>query len=66
MSGPDEEVLGKAYDNRLMRRLLTDPHSPSRYRANGPVSNLDAFYDAFGVKEGDALWKPADERIRIW
>ena len=56
----------KYREDELLRRLLTDPHSPSRYRANGPVSNLDAFYDAFGVKEGDALWKPADERIRIW
>ena len=56
----------KYRDDELVRRLLTDPHSPSRYRANGPVSNLDAFYDAFGVKEGDALWKPAKERIRIW
>ena len=56
----------KYREDELMRRLLTDPHSPSRYRANGPVSNLDAFYDAFGVEEGDALWKPAAERIRIW
>lgn len=56
----------KYRDDELVRRLLTDPHSPSRYRANGPVSNLDAFYDAFEVKEGDALWKPEQERIRIW
>ncbi|MFM7035736.1 MAG: M13 family metallopeptidase [Planctomycetia bacterium] len=56
----------KYRDDELIRRLLTDPHSPSRYRANGPVSNLDAFYDAFEVKEGDALWKPVKERIRIW
>ena len=38
----------------------------SRYRANGSVANIDAFYDAFGVKEGDKLYKPKDERIRIW
>ena len=56
----------KYREDELVRRLLTDPHSPSRYRANGPVSNLDAFYDAFEVKEGDALWKPEQERIRIW
>jgi putative endopeptidase len=52
--------------NELGRRLLTDPHGPSRYRANGPVSNLDAFYEAFEVEEGDTLWKPEHERIRIW
>ena len=56
----------KYREDELVRRLLTDPHSPSRYRANGPVSNLDAFYEAFEVKEGDALWKPEQERIRIW
>jgi predicted metalloendopeptidase len=56
----------KYREAELVRRLLTDPHSPSQYRANGPVMNLDAFHDAFGVKEGDALWKPPAERIRIW
>ena len=56
----------KYREAELVRRLLTDPHSPSQYRANGPVMNLDAFHDAFGVKEGDTLWKPPAERIRIW
>jgi len=56
----------KYREAELVKRLLTDPHSPSQYRANGPVMNLDAFHDAFGVKEGDALWKPTSERIRIW
>ena len=56
----------KYREDELVRRLLTDPHRPSRYRANGPVSNLDAFYEAFEVKEGDTLWKPEQERIRIW
>ncbi|MFM7520559.1 MAG: M13-type metalloendopeptidase, partial [Planctomycetota bacterium] len=56
----------KYREAELVKRLLTDPHSPSQYRANGPVMNLDAFHDAFGVKEGDALWKPTSARIRIW
>lgn len=56
----------KYRDAEMVRRILTDPHSPSRYRANGPVMNLDAFYDAFDVKPGDQLFKPAAERIRIW
>ena len=56
----------KYRDAEMVRRLLTDPHSPSRYRTNGPVMNLDAFYDAFDLKAGDALFKPAAERIRIW
>ena len=56
----------KYRDKEMVKRLLTDPHSPSRYRANGPVTNIDAFYQAFDVKEGDALYKPVSERIQIW
>ena len=51
----------------LMREIvLTNPHSPSEFRANGVVTNLDEFYGAFGVREGDRLWRPAAERVRIW
>ena len=56
----------KYRDAEMLRRLLTDPHSPSRYRANGPVVNLDAFYEAFQVREGDELYRPPSDRIRIW
>lgn len=56
----------KYRDDEMARRILIDPHSPSAYRANGPVINLDAFHEAFGVKPGDKLWKPPAERIRIW
>ena len=56
----------KYREAEMVRRLLTDPHSPSRYRANGPVMNIDAFYEAFELKEGDKLFKPKTERIKIW
>ncbi len=56
----------KYREEEMVKRLLTDPHSPSHYRANGPVANLDIFYQAFGVKDGDKLFKKADDRIRIW
>ncbi|MFM9961583.1 MAG: M13 family metallopeptidase [Planctomycetaceae bacterium] len=56
----------KYRDAELIRRLVTDPHSPSYFRANGPVTNLDAFYDAFSLKPGDKLFKPKGERIQIW
>lgn len=56
----------KYRDAELVKRLVTDPHSPSHFRANGPVTNLDAFYEAFGVKPGDKLFKPKEERIQIW
>jgi predicted metalloendopeptidase len=56
----------KYRDAELMRRLATDPHSPTEFRCNGVVRNLPEFYAAFGVKEGDKLWLPHDRRVRIW
>jgi putative endopeptidase len=56
----------KYRDAELVRRLVVDPHSPSHFRSNGPVTNLDAFYEAFDVKPGDRLFKPKAERIQIW
>ncbi len=56
----------KYRDAEMMRRLLTDPHAPSWYRANGPVINIDAFYDAFDVQPEDALYRPKEERIKLW
>ncbi len=50
----------------LKQRLITDVHSPGRFRVNGPVSNMQEFYDAFGVKEGNKLWKKPEERAEIW
>ncbi len=72
-TGPQRFFLGYAQAWRtkwregLMREVvLTDPHSPSEFRANGVVSNMDEFYAAFGVREGDKLWRPAAERVKIW
>lgn len=56
----------KYRDESLRTQVLTDPHSPAMYRANGPLSNLETFYEAFGVKEGDAMYRPESERVRIW
>jgi putative endopeptidase len=56
----------KYREEELIRRLVTDPHSPSAFRANGPVSNLEAFYKAFDLKTGDELFRPKPERIQIW
>jgi putative endopeptidase len=53
-------------DQELLKRLVTDPHSPSEFRANGPTSNIDAFYHAFGVKEGDRMYRPPAGRVKIW
>jgi putative endopeptidase len=48
------------------RRLLSDNHSPGEFRTNGVVRNVDAWYDAFGVKPGDKLYLPPEQRVRIW
>ncbi len=50
----------------LVTRLATDPHSPAEFRCNQIVSNIDEFYDAFGVGPDDALWLDADRRVQIW
>lgn len=50
----------------LRRRLMVDPHSPSQYRVNGIVWNMDAFYEAFDIKEGSPMFIPKDQRVRIW
>ena len=50
----------------LRTRVLTDPHSPPRWRVNGPLSNLREFHEAWGCKEGDGMVRPAAERARIW
>ena len=46
--------------------LQSDVHSPEKYRVNGIVRNMDEWYDAFGIKEGDALYVRPEDRIRVW
>ncbi len=56
----------KMRDDALRTRILTDPHSPGMYRAYVPLQNIDAFYEAFDIKEGDAMFIPKEDRVRIW
>ena len=72
-TGPQRFFLGwgqswrrKYRDAEMVNRLLTDPHSPAEYRGNGPLMNFDPFYEAFDLKEGDALYREPEQRIRIW
>lgn len=48
------------------QRILTDPHSPEQYRANAPVTNIDAWYAAFNVQPGDKMYKKPEDRIKVW
>ncbi|HEY4799477.1 MAG TPA: M13 family metallopeptidase [Bacteroidia bacterium] len=50
----------------LRKLVLTNPHSPSHFRVVGPLSNMQEFYDAFKVKEGDKMFRKPDERAVIW
>lgn len=56
----------KGRDAETIRLLTIDPHSPNEFRCNQIVRNIDAFYDAFGVTESDALWLDEGERVTIW
>lgn len=56
----------KYRDDELRRRLVTDPHSPSEYRTNIIVSNLEEFYRAFDVKPGDKMYRAPADRVKIW
>lgn len=56
----------KGREAETIRLLTIDPHAPAEFRCNQIVRNIDAFYDAFGVTESDALWLAPDRRVTIW
>lgn len=56
----------KNRDELAEQYLQIDPHSPAEFRTNGIASNVDLFYDAFGVTEGDAMWLAPKDRVSIW
>jgi len=53
-------------DDALRRQILTNPHSPGMYRAFVPLMDLEPFYRAFDVKPGDGMYRPPEERVKIW
>jgi predicted metalloendopeptidase len=65
--------LGMAQSSRILWRpkliellVKTDPHAPDEFRVNGVLPNIDAFYKTYDVKDGDKMYLPPDQRIRIW
>ena len=55
-----------AREDALRTQIKTDPHSPGHIRATQPLKNVEAFYQAFDIKEGDPMFLPADQRVSIW
>jgi predicted metalloendopeptidase len=56
----------KFRDGFLRQLVLSNEHAPPRFRVNGPLPNIDAWYVAFDVKPGDKLYLAPEERVRIW
>lgn len=56
----------KMRDDALKTKIKTDPHSPGMTRAVQPLLNIDAFYEAFNIKEGDSMYIAPEQRVRIW
>jgi predicted metalloendopeptidase len=53
-------------ESQLRLSIVTDPHSPGQFRAIGPESNLQQFFDAFGITAGEPMWRSPAERAVIW
>jgi putative endopeptidase len=58
--------LGHERDEALRTQVLTDVHSPAKFRVNGPFSDVDAFYSVFNVKPGNKMYLPDSSRVHIW
>jgi putative endopeptidase len=56
----------KQREDALRSQVATDPHSPGRFRVLGPLANVEAWYQAFGVTPGNSMYIPPDKRAHIW
>lgn len=56
----------KSTDEAMRNRVQTDPHSPPEFRVNGPLPNMPEFVAAFDVREGDGMYLPPEQRVKIW
>ncbi|MBY5979469.1 M13 family metallopeptidase [Ferrimonas balearica] len=73
MSGDERFFIGftqiwraKYKEEALRNRVATDPHSPSQFRANGPLANMPEFYETYDVKPTDAMYIAPEDRVKIW
>ncbi|AOW08842.1 M13 family metallopeptidase [Flavobacterium gilvum] len=56
----------KMRDEAIKSQVKTDPHTPGMYRAYVPIQNVDAFYQAFDIKQGDGMYVTPEKRVKIW
>jgi predicted metalloendopeptidase len=56
----------KAREQYLRQQVMADPHAPAEFRANAPLGNIPGFYEAFGVKPGDKMYRDPAIRVKIW
>lgn len=57
---------GNIREEEIKLRTKTDPHSLEKLRTNATLKNIDEFFSAFQIKEGDSMWRPEEERVVIW
>jgi putative endopeptidase len=53
-------------DDAMRRQVSVGPHSPGMFRAIGPITNMQEFFDAFDIQKGDPMWRKPEERVKIW
>jgi putative endopeptidase len=53
-------------DDAMRRQIMVGPHAPGQFRAVGALVNQPEFFEAFGIKEGDPMWRAPEERVKIW
>ena len=58
--------MSQQREEQLRSRLLADVHAPAKWRVLGPLSNIREFYQAFGIKPGQPMWRAEADRVRIW
>jgi putative endopeptidase len=58
--------LGQTREEQIRSRILTDVHSPAKYRVNGPFVDVPEFYEAFNIKSGDKMYRADSLRVKIW
>lgn len=60
------QMWGQLTSPEAIPLLLQDNHAPGNYRTYAPLQHLDAFYEAFGIEEGDPMWLPPEQRVDMW